>query len=82
VDTAIQTADAAYLTRRLVEVVQHIIVRKRDCGTIRGCESAKWDDGKLFVQIGRVWNIHVTHVVEGLYFGKVRRGLNLSVGTL
>jgi len=36
VDTAIRTADAGYLTRRLVEVVQHIIVRKRDCGTIQG----------------------------------------------
>ena len=34
VDTAIRTADAGYLTRRLVEVVQYIIVRKRDCGTI------------------------------------------------
>nr|YP_010251965.1 RNA polymerase beta'' subunit [Carex agglomerata]QTX08807.1 RNA polymerase beta'' subunit [Carex agglomerata] len=36
VDTAIRTADAGYLTRRLVEVVQHIVVRRRDCGTIRG----------------------------------------------
>nr|YP_009775057.1 RNA polymerase beta'' subunit [Eleocharis cellulosa]QJA15113.1 RNA polymerase beta'' subunit [Eleocharis cellulosa] len=36
VDTAIRTADAGYLTRRLVEVVQHIIVRRRDCGTIQG----------------------------------------------
>jgi DNA-directed RNA polymerase subunit beta' len=35
VDTAIRTADAGYLTRRLVKVVQHIIVRKRDCGTIQ-----------------------------------------------
>nr|YP_010473925.1 RNA polymerase beta'' subunit [Corydalis brevirostrata]UVH68138.1 RNA polymerase beta'' subunit [Corydalis brevirostrata]DBA09139.1 TPA_asm: RNA polymerase beta'' subunit [Corydalis capnoides] len=36
VDTAIRTSDAGYLTRRLVEVVQHIIVRRTDCGTIRG----------------------------------------------
>jgi DNA-directed RNA polymerase subunit beta' len=36
VDTAVRTADAGYLTRRLVEVVQHIIVRRRDCGTIQG----------------------------------------------
>lgn len=33
VDTAVRTSDAGYLTRRLVEVVQHIAVRKRDCGT-------------------------------------------------
>nr|BBF91245.1 RNA polymerase beta subunit-2 [Saxegothaea conspicua] len=36
VDTAVRTADAGYLTRRLVEVVQHIIIRKVDCGTIQG----------------------------------------------
>nr|YP_009771826.1 RNA polymerase beta'' subunit [Baphia racemosa]QIT02611.1 RNA polymerase beta'' subunit [Baphia racemosa] len=35
VDTAVRTADAGYLTRRLVEVVQHIVVRRTDCGTIR-----------------------------------------------
>nr|BBF91002.1 RNA polymerase beta subunit-2 [Pherosphaera fitzgeraldii] len=36
VDTAVRTADAGYLTRRLVEVVQHIVVRRADCGTIQG----------------------------------------------
>nr|UTS56975.1 RNA polymerase beta'' subunit [Schizaea tenella] len=36
VDTAVRTSDAGYPTRRLVEVVQHIVVRKRDCGTIKG----------------------------------------------
>lgn len=33
VDTAVRTSDAGYLTRRLVEVVQHIVVRRADCGT-------------------------------------------------
>nr|YP_009644886.1 RNA polymerase beta subunit [Notelaea microcarpa]QBS52914.1 RNA polymerase beta subunit [Notelaea microcarpa] len=36
VDTAVRTSDAGYLTRRLVEVVQHIVVRRTDCDTIRG----------------------------------------------
>ncbi|MCD9645252.1 hypothetical protein HAX54_034029 [Datura stramonium] len=36
VDTAVRTSDAGYLTRRLVEVVQHIAVRRTDCGTARG----------------------------------------------
>nr|AOV84672.1 RNA polymerase b''-subunit [Actinostachys pennula] len=36
VDTAVRTSDAGYLTRRPVEVVQHIVVRKKDCGTIKG----------------------------------------------
>nr|YP_009746877.1 RNA polymerase beta'' subunit [Plagiogyria euphlebia]QII42523.1 RNA polymerase beta'' subunit [Plagiogyria euphlebia] len=35
VDTAVRTSDAGYLTRRLVEVVQHIVVRERDCGTTK-----------------------------------------------
>ena len=36
VDTALRTADSGYLTRRLVEVVQDIIVKEHDCGSIHG----------------------------------------------
>lgn len=36
VDTAVRTSDAGYLTRRLVEVVQRIVVRRSDCGTVSG----------------------------------------------
>ena len=36
VDTVVRTSDAGYLTHRLVEVVQHIVVLRTDCGTIRG----------------------------------------------
>lgn len=35
-DTALKTADAGYLTRRLVDVAQDVIVREEDCGTLRG----------------------------------------------
>ncbi len=35
-DTALKTADAGYLTRRLVDVAQDVIVTERDCGTLRG----------------------------------------------
>nr|YP_010403389.1 RNA polymerase beta'' subunit [Liparis luteola]UQW83080.1 RNA polymerase beta'' subunit [Liparis luteola] len=58
VDTAVRTSDAGYLTRRLVEVVQHIIVRRTDCGTIRGISVSprKGMTEKIFFQtlIGRV----------------------------
>nr|YP_010834119.1 RNA polymerase beta'' subunit [Dioscorea banzhuana]WFP44464.1 RNA polymerase beta'' subunit [Dioscorea banzhuana] len=58
VDTAVRTSDAGYLTRRLVEVVQHIIVRRTDCGTIRSISVSprKGMTEKIFVQtlIGRV----------------------------
>ncbi|MDD6323056.1 MAG: DNA-directed RNA polymerase subunit beta' [Bacilli bacterium] len=36
VDTALKTADAGYLTRRLVDVVQDVIVKEEDCGTDQG----------------------------------------------
>jgi len=36
VDTALRTADSGYLTRRLVDVAQELIVRERDCGTSLG----------------------------------------------
>ncbi|MEG2103506.1 MAG: DNA-directed RNA polymerase subunit beta', partial [Flavobacterium sp.] len=37
-DTALKTADAGYLTRRLVDVAQDVIVTQDDCGTLRGTE--------------------------------------------
>ncbi len=36
VDTALKTANSGYLTRRLVDVVQDVIVKEEDCGTIQG----------------------------------------------
>ena len=38
VDTALKTADAGYLTRRLVDVSQDVIVNIHDCGTLRGID--------------------------------------------
>ena len=35
-DTALRTADSGYLTRRLVDVAQDVIIREEDCGTERG----------------------------------------------
>jgi DNA-directed RNA polymerase subunit beta' len=39
-DTALKTADAGYLTRRLVDVAQDVIVNSHDCGTLRGIVAA------------------------------------------
>ena len=39
-DTALKTADAGYLTRRLVDVSHDVIVNEEDCGTLRGLESS------------------------------------------
>ena len=35
-DTALRTADSGYLTRRLVDVSQEVIIREHDCGTTEG----------------------------------------------
>lgn len=46
VDTAVRTADAGYLTRRLVEVVQHIVIRNHDCETFEGVRLRSIKDRK------------------------------------
>ncbi len=45
VDTALRTADSGYLTRRLVDVSQDVIVREIDCGTQRGIPIGPMKDG-------------------------------------
>nr|YP_010863727.1 RNA polymerase beta'' subunit [Ranunculus chinensis]WGS93665.1 RNA polymerase beta'' subunit [Ranunculus chinensis] len=67
VDTAVRTSDAGYLTRRLVEVVQHIVVRRTDCGTTRGISVSPRNGmitERIFIQtlIGRV-------LADDLYMG-------------
>ncbi len=44
-DTALKTADSGYLTRRLVDVAQDVIVREEDCGTDRGILARALTDG-------------------------------------
>src|SRR5947209_13800662 len=38
-DTALKTADSGYLTRRLVDVAQDVIIHEHDCGTVDGIEA-------------------------------------------
>lgn len=70
VDTAIRTADAGYLTRRLVEVAQHVVIRNVDCNTYEGIvlRSIRTRQGNAYLTqenriIGRV-------LARPLYFGK------------
>nr|YP_009339611.1 RNA polymerase beta'' subunit [Lobelia anceps]APQ39004.1 RNA polymerase beta'' subunit [Lobelia anceps] len=85
VDTAVRTSDAGYLTRRLVEVVQHIVVRRRDCGTVRGISvsprtrTAMMQE-RLFIQtlIGRV-------LADDIYIGSrciATRNQDIGVGLI
>jgi DNA-directed RNA polymerase subunit beta' len=45
-DTALKTADAGYLTRRLHDVAQDVVISDDDCGTIRGVEMKALKDGE------------------------------------
>ncbi|WEV45080.1 DNA-directed RNA polymerase subunit beta' [Streptococcaceae bacterium ESL0687] len=49
-DTALKTADSGYLTRRLVDVAQDVIIREDDCGTDRGLIISAITDGKEMVE--------------------------------
>ncbi|MBD2294744.1 DNA-directed RNA polymerase subunit beta' [Anabaena sphaerica FACHB-251] len=53
VDTALRTADSGYLTRRLVDVSQDVIIREFDCGTTRGIPIRDMTEGaKVLIPIG------------------------------
>ena len=45
-DTALKTADSGYMTRRLVDVSQDLIIREEDCGTIQGVTVREFTDEK------------------------------------
>jgi len=49
-DTALKTADSGYLTRRLVDVCQDVIVRHEDCGTTEGFEVQEIRDGSEVIE--------------------------------
>ncbi|MFZ5651313.1 MAG: DNA-directed RNA polymerase subunit beta' [Bacillota bacterium] len=49
-DTALRTADSGYLTRRLVDVAQDVIVREIDCGTTEGIEVSEIKDGTEVIE--------------------------------
>ena len=49
-DTALKTADAGYLTRRLVDVAQDVIVTEQDCGTLRGLQVSALKDNEDIVE--------------------------------
>jgi len=49
-DTALRTADSGYLTRRLVDVAQDVIVREDDCGTDKGSIVSRIQDGREVIE--------------------------------
>ncbi|MDD2488441.1 MAG: DNA-directed RNA polymerase subunit beta' [Bacteroidales bacterium] len=70
-DTALKTADAGYLTRRLVDVAQDVIISDEDCGTLRGIPTFALKKNEEIVQtlydriLGRVTLHDVIHPQTG-----------------
>jgi DNA-directed RNA polymerase subunit beta' len=70
-DTALRTADSGYLTRRLVDVAQDVIVREDDCGTTAGIAVSEIRDGSEVIEspyhriLGRVALEPVVHPKSG-----------------
>ncbi|MDE2997371.1 MAG: DNA-directed RNA polymerase subunit beta', partial [Bacteroidota bacterium] len=70
-DTALKTADAGYLTRRLVDVAQDVTVKEDDCGTLRGIRISALKDNEDVVEpladriLGRVSVHDVTDPLTG-----------------
>jgi DNA-directed RNA polymerase subunit beta' len=49
-DTALKTADAGYLTRRLVDVAQDMVITEEDCGTLRGIATSALKDNEDVIE--------------------------------
>ena len=49
-DTALKTADAGYLTRRLVDVSQDVVITEEDCGTLRGIATSALKDNEDIIE--------------------------------
>ena len=75
-DTALRTADAGYLTRRLVDVAQDVIIREQDCETVAGIHVAEIRDGGDVIEHlgerikGRSLLEDVLHPITGEVLGR------------
>ncbi len=83
-DTALRTADSGYLTRRLVDVAQDVMVREYDCGTTQGVEVSEIRDGTEVIEkleeriLGRVALENIHHPVTGEILARAGEEINES----
>ncbi|MDR1725158.1 MAG: DNA-directed RNA polymerase subunit beta' [Bacteroidales bacterium] len=84
-DTALKTADAGYLTRRLVDVAHDVIITEEDCGTLRGIPTTALKKNEEVVQtlydriLGRVTLHDVIHPQTGEMIAKAGDELNEAI---
>ncbi|RMH20459.1 MAG: DNA-directed RNA polymerase subunit beta' [Gemmatimonadetes bacterium] len=79
-DTALKTADAGYLTRRLVDVAQDVTVAEEDCGTVMGLEMTALKEGEDIIEPLKdriVGNVALEDVVDPIDGEKLVRANEL-----
>ncbi|MBK7667264.1 MAG: DNA-directed RNA polymerase subunit beta' [Sphingobacteriaceae bacterium] len=87
-DTALKTADAGYLTRRLVDVAQDVIINESDCGTLRGLTMMALKNNEDVVEslydriLGRVAVNDIYHPTTGELIASSGELLNEDISTL
>jgi DNA-directed RNA polymerase subunit beta' len=77
-DTALRTADSGYLTRRLVDVSQDVIIREEDCGTDRAIPmqvATGWPDGTLVVHTHAETGVHARTLADDIDDADGNRGV-------
>ncbi len=87
-DTALKTADAGYLTRRLVDVAQDVIVTESDCGTLRGLTATALKNNEETVEplydriLGRNTLHDIYHPTTGKLIVKAGDELNEEISQI
>ncbi len=87
-DTALKTADAGYLTRRLVDVAQDVIISEPDCGTLRGRVTSALKKNEELVEslydriLGRVTLHDIYHPHSGELIASAGEELNEDICTI
>nr|YP_009184546.1 beta'' subunit of RNA polymerase [Treubaria triappendiculata]ALO62664.1 beta'' subunit of RNA polymerase [Treubaria triappendiculata] len=83
VDTALRTANAGYLTRRLVDVAQHVIISNLNCGTTRGIWLSDIKEGNKVIYslqnrlLGRILATNIFH--ENILVGKKNQEISIDL---
>ncbi|MDR1100711.1 MAG: DNA-directed RNA polymerase subunit beta' [Treponema sp.] len=86
-DTALKTAEAGYLTRRLVDIAQDVVINEDDCGTINGISYSAIKDGEDIVEslsdriVGRYTLERVKHPITGELIIDVNEEITEEIAT-
>src|SRR6202042_1147981 len=72
-DTALKTADSGYLTRRLVDVAQDVIISHNDCGTVEGIYVTPIiEEGKTIVDVNQEIDEDLANAVQAAGIERVK----------